>query len=267
MGHVAMPRPVDDLYADLGVQSDASADELALAFRARAKELHPDTVPADPDAAERFKRVSRAYAVLRDPTERARYDAGVQVRLVGSAASVGASVSAGSRGSDRAPYRTADEGRASTSATVRAVPAPVRHWQLGRRGARNLVVGGVLLLVFGIISAGWVIALQRHDADLRASGVPVTAHVVQVDGQRRFQFTTRSGETVRATESTKSGTEAPAIGSTVAIRYDRDDPSQIVVDASHFARDITLWIVAVKLVVGGALLVFFGARRLRQRTP
>jgi hypothetical protein len=53
----------------------------------------------------------------------------------------------------------------------------------------------------------------------------------------------------------------------VKIYYDRDDPRTIVTDASHTGRDITLWIVAIKLVVGGAVLAFFGARRLRRLRP
>ena len=47
------------------------------------------------------------------------------------------------------------------------------------------------------------------------------------------------------------------------VHYDRDDPTRIVVDGSHLARDVTLWIVAVKFLVGGVLLAWFGARRLR----
>lgn len=62
-----------DYYELLGVSRTATADELKKAYRRKAMELHPDTNP-DPTAAEEFKAVSRAYAVLSNPDLRARYD-------------------------------------------------------------------------------------------------------------------------------------------------------------------------------------------------
>ncbi len=63
-----------DLYADLGVARDASADDIRTAYRKLAREHHPDVNPNDPGAEERFKRVSFANSVLSDPEKRARYD-------------------------------------------------------------------------------------------------------------------------------------------------------------------------------------------------
>ena len=63
-----------DYYAILGVSKDATAKEIQKAFQQKARKLHPD-VNKEPDAEERFKEVSEAYAVLSDEQKRARYDA------------------------------------------------------------------------------------------------------------------------------------------------------------------------------------------------
>jgi molecular chaperone DnaJ len=63
-----------NLYDVLGVGRDASDEELKRAYRAKAREFHPDANQDDDGSAERFKEISLAYEVLKDPERRARYD-------------------------------------------------------------------------------------------------------------------------------------------------------------------------------------------------
>jgi DnaJ-class molecular chaperone len=66
----------DNPYDTLGVEPDASAEQIRGAYRRLARKLHPDLNPGDRSAEERFKRVSAAHDLLGDPEKRARFDAG-----------------------------------------------------------------------------------------------------------------------------------------------------------------------------------------------
>jgi curved DNA-binding protein len=68
-----LPVAFRDYYESLGVGRDASADEIRQAYRTLARKHHPD-VSKDEGAEDRFKEISEAYEVLRDPDKRARYD-------------------------------------------------------------------------------------------------------------------------------------------------------------------------------------------------
>ena len=63
-----------DFYQVLGVDKDASMQEIKKAYRKLARELHPDVVGSDPKKVQRFQQVTEAYEVLSDPNTRGRYD-------------------------------------------------------------------------------------------------------------------------------------------------------------------------------------------------
>jgi molecular chaperone DnaJ len=66
---------VSDYYQLLGVDRGAGSEEIKRAYRRLARQYHPDVNGNDPEAAERFKEISKAYSVLSDPEKRQRYDA------------------------------------------------------------------------------------------------------------------------------------------------------------------------------------------------
>jgi DnaJ-class molecular chaperone len=59
-----------DYYEVLGVQRGASGAQIKRAFRALARELHPD-VSSEPETEQRFREVAEAYEILSDPERRA----------------------------------------------------------------------------------------------------------------------------------------------------------------------------------------------------
>src|SRR5690625_2735340 len=62
-----------DYYKTLGLERDATQDEIKRAYRKLARKYHPD-VNQDPGAEDQFKEVGEAYEVLKDPEKRAAYD-------------------------------------------------------------------------------------------------------------------------------------------------------------------------------------------------
>jgi curved DNA-binding protein len=62
-----------DYYKTMGVERDATQEEIKRAYRKLARKYHPD-VSKEPDAEQRFKEVGEAYEVLKDPEKRAAYD-------------------------------------------------------------------------------------------------------------------------------------------------------------------------------------------------
>src|SRR6478752_3109166 len=110
-----------DFYDLLGVESGASDDEIARAFRTAAKRSHPDATD-DPVAAEQFKDLAAAYTVLSDQRTRRDYD-----RVRAAVAE---------------PRAGPQPARPATAVTRRA------HWT--RRRAWAAVVGGLIVTVLGL---------------------------------------------------------------------------------------------------------------------
>ncbi len=63
-----------DFYQVLGVSRNASDSEIKKAYRKLAVQYHPDKNPGNKEAEERFKEISAAFDILKDPDKRAKYD-------------------------------------------------------------------------------------------------------------------------------------------------------------------------------------------------
>ena len=63
-----------DYYSVLGLQKNASADDIKKAYRKLAKQYHPDANPNDASAQKKFQQINEANEVLSDPENRKKYD-------------------------------------------------------------------------------------------------------------------------------------------------------------------------------------------------
>ena len=63
-----------DYYKILGVDNNASQDDIKKAFRKLARKYHPDLNPNDPSAKDKFQEINEANEVLSDPEKRKKYD-------------------------------------------------------------------------------------------------------------------------------------------------------------------------------------------------
>jgi curved DNA-binding protein CbpA len=117
-----------DPYIVLGVPRQASGEEIARAYRRAARTCHPDSGGAG--SAERFRAVSDAYEVLRDPRSRAVYDRSHPLARSRPAGARGGSVRYAAPGSQHVVLgRTAQSDPAHDQSSVRSIDeAPaVRH--------------------------------------------------------------------------------------------------------------------------------------------
>ena len=63
-----------DYYKVLGVDKNASEDEIKKAYRKKAMEFHPDKNPDNPEAESKFKEAAEAYDTLPTPDKKSTYD-------------------------------------------------------------------------------------------------------------------------------------------------------------------------------------------------
>ncbi|HDQ59606.1 MAG TPA: J domain-containing protein, partial [Candidatus Woesearchaeota archaeon] len=66
--------PEKDYYKILGVDRDASEEQIKRAFRQLARKWHPDVNPGSKEAEEKFKDINEAFEVLKNPEKRSSYD-------------------------------------------------------------------------------------------------------------------------------------------------------------------------------------------------
>jgi hypothetical protein len=238
-----------DFYAVLGVESTAPVEDIAGAFRGLAKELHPDRPDSSADDAERFTTVVAAYEVLGNDRLRRAYD---DVRAQTAFA--------------RRPAAGARGPAAPTAAAGEPAAAPVDP-RRARRNARRWLFAGVAVLLAGIAVSVVIIRLQAHDRARRAGRLHADAVIVADGRHTDVRFATAAGTTIQVREPNRINPGSDAPGSRLGVLYRADRPGDVIADESTAARDITLWIVALKLLVGGVIFVVVGARRLRRLGP
>jgi hypothetical protein len=220
-----------DFYAVLGLDERAEPAEIDAAYRRLAKELHPDAAPDDPDAGARFAAVARAREILSDPWTRRAYDA--------------------SRAEARRPDPVADRSWQNLA------PPPPRKPARPMPPRLRIAVGTALLI--GALAMGvWTVVASVGTGE---AGTVVTTGLVRVAGEgRTVTFTTGRGSVVTAALPNRI-TAAP--GDRITIRYRPSAPRRIVVRDSNLLVVITLGVAALKLAVGGVLVLAYPALKAR----
>jgi DnaJ domain/Protein of unknown function (DUF3592) len=234
-----------DFYSVLGVEPTASAEEINVAFRQLAKRLHPDRVGDAASEAEQFKSVTAAYEVLGNERLRRSYD---QVRI------------------EALPRSNAVGGTTAVATRLAQPKAAVRGLtpQVVRRTGRRWIAAGIAVSLIGVFVAVLIVHLQIDERTRRAGRVKTPAVLVVSSTRSDVRFTTATGQVVQVPEPTRVNPGPDADGDRVTVLYRPDRPTDVIIDESTAARDITLWIVALKMLIGGPVFLGVGFRRLRQ---
>lgn len=143
-------------YRLLGVSRSASAEEIRLAFRARAMASHPDRQGANGDD-EMFRLVREAYEVLRDPLKRMAYDAeGLDAEHAQATAQA-----ADGNGQERRERATRE--RRPAAARVKKVKTVIEPW-LGR--AVPIATGALALALVIAMASLWTARRQLEEREI-----------------------------------------------------------------------------------------------------
>jgi molecular chaperone DnaJ len=162
-----------DLYRVLGVERNASAEEIKKAYRKLARRHHPDVNPGNKEAEERFKEIAQAHDILSDPEKRKLYDEfgldGVQTGFDPARARAHSEWSARQQGTGAGPFGEGGFGRSGEGGryenledvfgdlfgkTARSGPQP------GRDAEASLEIG----LLDAVRGVSTQITLERGDA-------------------------------------------------------------------------------------------------------
>jgi len=158
-----------DFYQTLGVARGASDAEIKTSYRKLAMTFHPDRNNGSKEAEEKFKSITEAYDVLRDPDKRALYDrygeAGLRGGAGGFRTGTGFTVAPGS------PYTVTigAGGAADTTAFSRAIAA-IRTVAAAAAGAAIAIAGGVIEAAWaGATAASGACTISGAASGMRAA--------------------------------------------------------------------------------------------------
>lgn len=130
----------DDFYDLLGIDEDATIDEVHAAYREKARQHHPD-VNEDDRATRQFQVLKKAYEVLSSPAERERYDQLGHTKYVNN--NLGGLPGIGSvGGSDQPHSETSSTARGYVWSGERTRQSPESTWYHGQRANPTNTTGG-----------------------------------------------------------------------------------------------------------------------------
>jgi hypothetical protein len=174
-------------YETLGVEPDASRDEIRAAYRARVEELDPETWPgAAEERRDRAAAVNRAWNVLSDPFQKERYDADLDRGALDLTGDDDGEPVKGVVVTDRPPR---PGGRPSITPT--GLPLATSRARINALSVDVLVI---LVLVFGLnFLAGTLFAVDAVQVEIKGEVIRTT----EVDGRSLERLRPREEERAR----------------------------------------------------------------------